>query len=206
MAGATIKGGDLPGLKKYLASLLADKAPGVKVGAMESATYPDGENVAQNLARHEFGAEVKREARKQTIYFKQNKDGTVKNRFVKKSKSNFSQEVDVGAHTYNIPARAPFRKTVEKRKAEWAKTFAEFFRKNQGRVEPALTELGEVMVFDIQQAFDDGLSPELATRTVEAKRRMGYGENAEKPVVLTGVAKQSITAEYTGNLDSEGGS
>lgn len=57
----TIKGGDLPGLKKYLKTLAAGAKGGVKVGVLNGATYSEGplagEFVAQNLARHEFGTE-----------------------------------------------------------------------------------------------------------------------------------------------------
>lgn len=56
-------------------------------------------------AAHEFGAHIQRAASSREVYFKQGKDGAVGNRFVKKSKSNFAQRVQVGAHEIDIPPR-----------------------------------------------------------------------------------------------------
>lgn len=56
-------------------------------------------------AAHEFGAHVQVAARSQRAYFRQGKDGTVGNRFVKKSKSNFAQWVTIPAHGFDLPAR-----------------------------------------------------------------------------------------------------
>lgn len=213
MAGTTIKGGNLPGMRKYLEKILADPNPGVKVGVLDGATYGDGplagESVAQNLARHEFGAEIKKEARTQTLYFKQDKNGTVGNRFVKKDKSNFSQEANVGAHTYDIPARAPFRKTIEKKKADWAKEAGVYLAASSGHVDirAALTQVGDAMAMDIQQAFKDGLEPALKEATIKRKTKMGYGAHADKPVMLTGTAQHSIASAYVDDLSTvEGGS
>lgn len=58
-------------------------------------------------AIHQFGGEINIAARSQKMYFKQNKDGTVGNRFTKKDKSNFEQWGTRGAHKIKIPAR-PF--------------------------------------------------------------------------------------------------
>lgn len=52
-----------------------------------------------------FGGQVKRKARTQDLFFKQNRDGSVGNKFVKKKKSNFAQTANVGEHTANYPAR-----------------------------------------------------------------------------------------------------
>jgi phage virion morphogenesis protein len=54
---------------------------------------------------HQFGASIAMGARTQTLYFKQKKNGQVGNRFVKKSRSNFAQEVSRNASTLTIPAR-----------------------------------------------------------------------------------------------------
>ena len=56
-------------------------------------------------AIHQFGGKVQHAARSQQVYFRQGKDGTVGNRFVKKSKSNFAQWVARGAHESEIKAR-----------------------------------------------------------------------------------------------------
>ena len=56
-------------------------------------------------AIHQFGGTIQHAARSQHAYFKQHKDGSVGNRFVKKAHSNFAQRVTIGAHDTAIPAR-----------------------------------------------------------------------------------------------------
>lgn len=56
-------------------------------------------------AIHQFAGKVQHAARSQQVYFRQGKDGAVGNRFVKKSKSNFSQWVTRGAHDAEVKAR-----------------------------------------------------------------------------------------------------
>jgi phage virion morphogenesis protein len=56
-------------------------------------------------AIHHFGGEIKQYARSQQVYFKQNKKGVVGNKFVKKSRSNFSQWATRGESKHTMPAR-----------------------------------------------------------------------------------------------------
>lgn len=56
-------------------------------------------------AIHNFGGEIKIRARRATVHFKQNKDGTVGNRFVARKKSNFAQDVKIGAYVIKMPQR-----------------------------------------------------------------------------------------------------
>ncbi|WP_339524236.1 phage virion morphogenesis protein [Pseudomonas sp. EL_65y_Pfl2_R96] len=56
-------------------------------------------------AIHQDGGKVEHAARSQQVYFRQGKEGSVGNRFVKKSKSNFAQWVTRGAHDTEIKAR-----------------------------------------------------------------------------------------------------
>lgn len=56
-------------------------------------------------AIHQLGGKVQHAARSQQVYFRRGKDGSVGNRFVKKSTSNFSQWVSRGAHHSEIEAR-----------------------------------------------------------------------------------------------------
>ncbi|WP_027670080.1 phage virion morphogenesis protein [Rheinheimera baltica] len=60
---------------------------------------------SQYGAIHQFGGDIKRKASQRDLYFRQGKDGSVGNRFVKKKKSNFVQTVNVGPYTIRIPAR-----------------------------------------------------------------------------------------------------
>lgn len=57
-------------------------------------------------AIHNFGGDIQHQARTQSVYFKQNKNGSVGNRFVKKKNSNFEQTANVGPYTVTMPARA----------------------------------------------------------------------------------------------------
>ena len=56
-------------------------------------------------AIHQFGGKVKHASRSQQVYFRQGQDGSVGNRFVKKSKSNFAQWVTRSAHDAEMKAR-----------------------------------------------------------------------------------------------------
>lgn len=56
-------------------------------------------------AIHQLGGKIEHAARSQQVYFRQGKDGSVGNRFVKKSKSNFAQWITRGSHVTEIKAR-----------------------------------------------------------------------------------------------------
>lgn len=56
-------------------------------------------------AIHNYGGVVKKPERSHTLYFRQDRDGTVGNQFVSKRKSNFAQDVSIGAHAFEMPAR-----------------------------------------------------------------------------------------------------
>ncbi len=58
-------------------------------------------------AIHQFGGEIERAARQQTIYRRVAKDGSFAQggRFVKRSRSNFATTVNVGAGKTSMPAR-----------------------------------------------------------------------------------------------------
>jgi phage virion morphogenesis protein len=76
-----------------------------------SITYEAGSDsvsIGTNLvyaAVHQFGHTFNRQARAHTLHFKQGKDGSIGNKFVKAHKSNFTQKVTIGAHSVTIPAR-----------------------------------------------------------------------------------------------------
>lgn len=56
-------------------------------------------------AIHQFGGKIEHAARSQQVYFRQGKDGSVGNRFVRRRQSNFSQWVTRGAHSTDMPER-----------------------------------------------------------------------------------------------------
>lgn len=61
---------------------------------------------------HQEGGEISIAARSQKAYYRQNKDGSVGNRFVKKSRANFEQWNTIGAYKIKMPAR-PFLHLTE---------------------------------------------------------------------------------------------
>jgi len=79
--------------------------------SIDDATDSNSVSVGTNVvyaAVQNFGYTFQRAARSQHAYFKQGKDSTIGNRFVKKDHSNFAQRVTIGAHTVTIPARQFF--------------------------------------------------------------------------------------------------
>jgi len=74
-------------------------------------------NTVAYAATHQFGAVIRMRERTQNIYRKVDKHGNLKRGFVKRKKSNFSQEVKVGAHTITIPARPVLGVSAEDRLA-----------------------------------------------------------------------------------------
>lgn len=76
------------------------------IGQFDDAGLRFGSN-APYAAIHQFGGIIKRSGGEKDLYFRQNKDGSIGNRFVKKKKSNFVQTVSVNDYEFDMPAR-PF--------------------------------------------------------------------------------------------------
>ncbi|CDK63342.1 mu-like bacteriophage G protein 2 [Morganella morganii IS15] len=79
-------------------------------GSIGSYSDNDSAVVGTNVkyARiHQEGGEISMPARSQQTYYRRRKDGTVGNRFVRKSRSNYSETHSVGPYKVKIPAR-PF--------------------------------------------------------------------------------------------------
>lgn len=79
-------------------------------------------------AIHQFGGEIKKQASSKEVYFHQTRDGEVRNRFVKKAKSNFAQTVNVAAHVIKIPAR-PWLGTNEQQNEQILKRTQNYLEK-----------------------------------------------------------------------------
>lgn len=77
---------------------------------------------------HQEGGTINIPARSQRSYHKQYKDGRVGNRFVKKSKSNFSQWNTMGEYKITIPAR-PFLHLTESDVEGMENTAAEYLKR-----------------------------------------------------------------------------
>lgn len=95
--------------KKYNASKILT-LNGIMRGQLTFQESDTDVAIGSNLryaARHQFGGEFEGKARSAHVYFRQGKAGDIGRLFVKKSKSNFAQEVTIGAHKIVTPAR-PF--------------------------------------------------------------------------------------------------
>ena len=194
---ASVKGGKK--WKEALKPYAEANKTSVSVGILAGATYPDGQPVAAIAAVHEFGGQINKPARQQTMYFKRNKDGGVGNRFVKKSESDFAQEVAVGAHTITIPARSFMRSTLAEKKGEWGKEAAAALKSNRGDIKKALAAVGEVATKDMTRAIETGIDPALSANTVAAKRhRKGSKGRPDLPLVDTGAMEEALGYEVSG--------
>ncbi|MEQ9860622.1 phage virion morphogenesis protein [Pectobacterium cacticida] len=80
---------------------------------------------------HQEGGTINMPARSQRAYYKQHKDGSVGHRFVKKSKSNFSQWNTMGEYKITIPAR-PFLHLTESDVEGMENTAQEYLRQVLG--------------------------------------------------------------------------
>lgn len=63
-----------------------------------------GTNVVY-AAIHQFGGTIQRAGGTRTLYFRQRKDGSINNRFSRRARANFAQDVQTGASATKIPAR-----------------------------------------------------------------------------------------------------
>ena len=114
------------GIKHRQGRVLRDS--GALQNSISERADDDTAEVGTNLvyaAIHQFGGEIKRAARSQQAYFHQRKNGSVGNRFVKKSRSNFSQWVTIGSGVVNMPAR-PYLSLTHEDEAEIVDTVNQY--------------------------------------------------------------------------------
>lgn len=95
--------------KKRLTPIRILRARGRLAGSFSSVATASEVRVGTPVpyaAIHNLGGEIEQPARKQTIYQRYDeKTDTLHQKFVRKSRSNFARDVDVGAHTITMPAR-----------------------------------------------------------------------------------------------------
>lgn len=173
-------------LREYAQKL--GKGELLKVGFLEGATYPDGTPVAQIAAVQEFGGEIDVPAREQEIYFKQGKNGVVGNKFVKKSKSNFSQTVNVPAHKIVIPPRPFFRKMIWSQSKGWGALMTQALIAKNFDPEDALVLVGEKIRGQLQDSIRQLTDPPLKSSTIRKK-------GSAKPLIETGHMLNSVDYE-----------
>lgn len=107
----------------------------------------------------------------------------------------------------SIPPRPFMRESVARHKGEWVKDATAYLKASAGAVDvkSALTQVGDVMAMDIQAYLEGGeITPRLKPETVREKKRLGYVEQAEKPLVRTAVLMSSISSEYVEDITSVG--
>lgn len=158
-------------MQKTLQELVGKLGNGafVKVGFLKGATYPDGTPVATVAAAQEFGAVIDMPEREQTLYFKQYKNGDISNKFVKKSKSNYTEKVNVKAHQVVIPPRPFIRSAIEKNSNGWAKATQEALQSTEFNTEKALALVGQGVADQIVESIVEFNGIPLSPSTVKAK-------------------------------------
>lgn len=193
---ATVTGGDklmahLNGIQAGLAS--AGTGPSVRIGFLESATYPDGTSVAGVAAIQEFGATINRQPGTVTVFRKVAAAGThfLRNgRFVKRSQSNFSTTHAHGAYTITIPPRPFFRRMIKAKARSWPGEIVTLLRDNKYDAAKTLKKMGELIAGQLRQSIVDLVDPALAASTI---RRKG----SSKPLIVTGVMLRNVDYEVT---------
>nr|WP_174506081.1 hypothetical protein [Acinetobacter sp. Marseille-Q1620] len=186
-AGETMK--KTGSLKAYL-SQLSQGYVGIRVGVLDSSTYPDGTPVAQVAAIQEYGAEVDVPEHSTTVYRSVNErtgDFNRNGRFVRKDQSNFATTHVVPAHKIVIPPRPFFRKTIAEYHCGWIKSIGQLIQQN-GDVKKSMLLLGEQVKGDLTETILTFTDPPNAPATIARK-----GFNA--PLRETSRLSRSISVE-----------
>jgi len=166
-----------------------ENAEKLRVGFLKNATYPDGTPVAKIAATHEFGGEVIVPEHQATVYFHHNeRTGEIKNKFTKKGKSNFSQEITIPAHTITIPVRSYFRSMIAEKSPLWGDQVAAILKATGYDSQKTLELLGEKIKSDLQQSIINLKEPPNAKSTV---RKKGF----DNPLIETSHMLNSVDYE-----------
>lgn len=183
----------LEALKKRLQNMTIKGANTVRAGVIGAGTYPNGMSIVAVAAINEFGGTITIPERKATLYFKET-NGNVGNRFVKKDKSNFAQDVNIGETTINIPSRPFLRNTFHEKKKEWSSLLRQLLL-NGTDADKALHILGVTMENNIvaylnkaRQGNAEGIAP-----NAPSTRKRKPPSNG--PLFDSGVLIKSITFE-----------
>ncbi|CAI1170809.1 MAG: hypothetical protein ACTINL_04500 [Serratia proteamaculans] len=174
----------------------------LKVGFMADATYPDGTSVAMVAAQNEYGGLVYQPARTQTLEFKQNKVGEVGNRFVKKGKGNFVQDVVIPARAFYIPPRPFFRNAIAKNGDAWKSALVKGLRAGKP-TDVVLDVLGAKIQGDVIESIGTLVDPPISEQTKRRRRTRKERRNtSDKPLVDTKVMINSVTYRVDDNESS----
>jgi hypothetical protein len=91
-----------------------------------------------------------------------------------------------------LPARAPFRVTIARETENWGKMLRGYLREEPQNIEGALKVLGRTAAMEVMQSIEQGLDPALEPASVKRKIRLGHADNAEVPLVLSGILLDAI--------------
>lgn len=189
------------GWKQIKRELLAAEGKTVDVGVQAGTVAADGMDMAGLAAVHEFGAMVIKWARWQTNYRKMSKSGRISRKFVKKSKSNFAEDVFVGSHVIQIPARPFLRTSFDENKEIMNRFIQSVFRRVIARLitaEQALNLIGQKFTGIVQRKMIEGPWTPNAPSTVRQKlktlrgKARKLGSAGVRPLINTGRMRQSI--------------
>lgn len=179
-------------LQKYLEELESNlsSGTGLKVGFLEGSTYPDGTSVPMVAAVQEFGGSIQIPARTQTIYRRVNeRTGNIDDyRFVKASKSNLAQTVQVPAHTITIPSRPFFRQMLAEKSPQWGADMTEIMKSSDYDAKKTLSLMGERIVGQLKESITSMAEPPNASSTV---RKKGFNN----PLIASGHMQSSVDYE-----------
>lgn len=93
-----------------------------------------------------------------------------------------------------IPARAPFRTTLEEKRDEWVNDLKNLLAMNLQNPGAALTVIGEIAAHDIQAKIESGSLEALKESTIREKTKLGY-PHAAIPLVRTGEMMNAISSQ-----------
>jgi hypothetical protein len=179
-------------LQKYLEEMEKNlsSGSGLKVGFLEGSTYPDGTSVPMVAAVQEFGGSIDIPARTQTIYRRFNeRTGNIDDyRFVKSSKANLAQTVQVPAHTITIPSRPFFRQMLAEKSPSWGADMAEIMKSSDYDAKKTLSLMGERIASQLKESITNMDEPANATSTV---RKKGFNN----PLIDSGHMQSSVDYE-----------
>ena len=179
------------GWGRIMRGLAELKGKEIGVGVQAGDKTKDGKmDLAELAVIHDFGATIHVAARRQTVFHKISKKGKFlrQGRFSKASRSNFARDVDVGAHTINIPSRPFMRDTFDEKSEAWKlKAQGQVNRIIDGRAAApdVLESLGQTVQRDIQRKIYDGPFVPNAPSTVRRKK-------SARPLIDTGRMRQSV--------------
>jgi hypothetical protein len=103
----------------------------------------------------------------------------------------------------DIPARAPFRRTIEGKKGPWKEKLKAALKASPDNPEAALEIIGQTAALDVQKGIEAAsFPPPLKKSTVRRKIKLGHGASAGIPLVLSGLLRDAIESRIVRGSES----